>query len=52
MVICHSNKSDELIGILKEMGIVERFEYSNVLKYNSNYNNSTTTKKGRNIFYK
>lgn len=31
---------------------VERFEYSNVLKYNSNYNNSTTTKRGRNIFYK
>ena len=29
-----------------------RFEYSYVLKYNSNYNNSTTTKKGRNIFYK
>lgn len=52
MVIAHSEKSEYLLSILEKTGIVKAFEYENVLKYNSNYQCSTTQKDGRRLFYK
>ena len=51
MVICHSEKGEILVDILNSGGDLRMIEYSNVLKYNSNYNNSTTLKRGRRLFY-
>ncbi len=51
MIICHSGKSDYLIDILRQHGKLKSFDYVNVLKYNSNYNHSTTLKSGRSLFF-
>lgn len=51
MVICHSDKSDFLIDILRQHGKLKAFDYIKVLKYNPNYHNSTTLKRGRNLFF-
>jgi len=51
MVIVHSEKCEHLLNILKEKGMVKSFDYNYVLKYNSNYNRSTTLKRGRRLFY-
>ena len=52
MVIAHAEKSQQLLDILKMTGILKEFDYSNVLKYNTNYNNSTTLHEGRKRFYR
>lgn len=51
MVIVHSLKGRRLLSMLRETGIVESFDYNNVLKYNSNYSKSISLKRGRNLFY-
>lgn len=51
MVICHSEKGEYLIDILNNNGKLKVFDYANVLKYNSNYNHSTTLKSGRSLFF-
>lgn len=51
MVIAHNDKGKELINILKDAGEIQKFDYKNVLKYNSNYQNCTSQVGNRNLFY-
>ncbi len=51
MIISHSEKGENLLSFLKNKGEIIAFDYSNVLKYNSHYNNCAEIKGNRTLFF-
>lgn len=51
MIIVHSEKGSALVGRLTKKGELKEFDYSNVIKYNSNYSKCVEKRKGRKMFY-
>ena len=52
MIISHSDKGEYLVESLKKYGLMKRFNYENVLEYNSNYAKCVSEPRFRKIFYK